>query len=101
MTSPHPGNQAPDSPEDAGDPTIVAAGSVTVRYWAGARAAAGVRVGGADSVGSVLAAAVAAHPDLAPIVPLCSVLVDGLRVDATFVLVAGAQLDVLPPFAGG
>ena len=140
MTSPHPGNQAPDSPEDAGDPSIAAAGSVTVRYWAGARAAAGVReemlpigsrlgtatggatdpvsaadsvgsgvgtatsgdsVGGADSVGSVLAAAVAAHPDLAPIVPLCSVLVDGLRVDATFVLVAGAQLDVLPPFAGG
>lgn len=121
MTSPHPGNQAPDSPEDAGDPSIAAAGSVTVRYWAGARAAAGVReemlpigsrlgtatgratdsVGAADSVGAVLAAAVAAHPDLAPIVPLCSVLVDGLRVDATFVLVAGAQLDVLPPFAGG
>jgi len=41
------------------------------------------------------------HPALAEILPRCSVLVDGARVDDDWPLGADAVVDVLPPFAGG
>jgi molybdopterin converting factor small subunit len=41
------------------------------------------------------------HPALAEILPRCSVLVDGARVDGSWPLTGDAVVDVLPPFAGG
>lgn len=41
------------------------------------------------------------HPALAGILPRCSVLVDGSRVDESSPLSSDAVVDVLPPFAGG
>lgn len=41
------------------------------------------------------------HPALAEILPRCSVLVDGARVDDSWPLTGDAVVDVLPPFAGG
>ncbi len=78
---------------------------VTVRYFAGARAAAGVdedRVEAA-TVGEALAAAAAAHPgDLARIVGISSFLLDGAAVtNREAALGPDARIDVLPPFAGG
>lgn len=76
---------------------------VTVRYWAGARAASGVeqeRVEAVD-VGQLRQRTVAAHPPLAEVMPRCSVLVDGRRSDDDVLLRTGAEVEVLPPFAGG
>jgi sulfur-carrier protein len=87
--------------------------AVRVRYFAGARAAAGVaeetvRVlrpghGGQVSAGDVIDAVLALHPgQLARVVASCSFLLDGVAVRDRAVGVAdGAELDVLPPFAGG
>lgn len=79
------------------------ADGVTVRYWAGARAAAGVaqeqRPPG--SVADVLAAAAADHPDLVPVLAVASTLLDGLSVGPDARAEAGSLLEVLPPFAGG
>jgi molybdopterin converting factor small subunit len=85
--------------------------AVTVRYFAGARAAAGVpeetvrvaRAGGPTTVADVIAAALTLHPDrLAHVVPSCSFLLDGVAVrDHGRAVDDGAFLDVLPPFAGG
>lgn len=85
--------------------------AVTVRYFAAARAAAGVSeetvrlarpVGGA-TVADVLDAALTLHPDrLAQVMPSCSFLLDGIAVrDRTRTVEDGSLLDVLPPFAGG
>lgn len=85
---------------------------VLVRYFAGARAAAGTgeeRVlvprptGGEVTAEAVITAALALHDEqLARVVPACSFLLDGVAVRDRGVLVAdGAELDVLPPFAGG
>lgn len=77
---------------------------VTLRYWAGARAAAGVseetlEVG--PLVGDVLDGAVAAHPALREVVAVCSVLVDGRSVGRDVEVAEGTVVEVLPPFAGG
>jgi molybdopterin synthase sulfur carrier subunit len=90
---------------------IEATAAVTVRYFAGARAAAGVaeetlRVAipaSAVTVADVIDAAVTLHPGrLAEVVPSCSFLLDGVAVrDRTRTVHDGAVLDVLPPFAGG
>ena len=77
---------------------------VTLRYWAGARAAAGVaeetlEVG--PTVGDVLDAAVAAHPDLRDVVAVCSVLLEGRAVRRETPVGDDQVLEVLPPFAGG
>lgn len=80
--------------------------TLTVRYWAGARAAAGVpadtvAVTESTLVSSVIADLAALRPALVPVLPACSLLLDGLRVEPD-ALVAGAEtLEVLPPFAGG
>lgn len=79
---------------------------VLVRYWAGARHAAGVEsdvVAGA-TVGEVLDAVLDRRPALEPVLAVASVLVDGLAGPASErsrEVPEGALVEVLPPFAGG
>lgn len=78
---------------------------VTVRYWAGARAAAGRAEESVEvtDVGQLLAA-VRGIPALDRVLPMCSLLVDGTAVrrdEVAHLLPSGAVVDVLPPFAGG
>ena len=80
---------------------------LTVRYFAGARAAAGVdsdsmQPPATATTGWLRAHLSAARPALATVLPACSLLVDGLAAtdDETVVARAGT-VDVLPPFAGG
>jgi len=78
---------------------------VTVRYWAGARAAAGREEEAveADTVGELLTA-LSARPSLGRVLGAASLLVDGEAVrrdDSEHELVTGSVVDVLPPFAGG
>ena len=81
-----------------------------VRYWAAARAAAGVHAERvpAGSLAQVLDAARSGHaatPRFAEVLAVCSVLVDehpvGGRDHATVDVPAGSIVDLLPPFAGG
>ena len=76
---------------------------VTVRYWAAARAAAGVAsdvVSGA-TVDEVVSVAVALHPALRPVAAVATFLVDGSAAPRSRPVQAGATVEVLPPFAGG
>lgn len=78
---------------------------VTVRYWAGARAAAGCREEQveAGTVGDLLSA-IGTRPALAKVLSASSLLVDGAAVrrdDSEHALADGVVVDVLPPFAGG
>ena len=78
--------------------------TVTVRYWAGARAAAGTAEESYDgaTLGAVLDQAVAAHgAGLARVLSVASFLVDGVRTSRETALTDGATVEVLPPFAGG
>lgn len=78
--------------------------TVLVRYWAGARAAAGVdeeRVAGVTTVGELVARLSASHPALGPVLPVCSVLVGGRAGAGDDPVPPGAVVEVLPPFAGG
>lgn len=75
---------------------------VTVRYWAGARRAAGL-----DSE-QILAATVAelraqlaARPALCDVMTASAILVDSVAGRDDAPLHEGAVIDVLPPFAGG
>ncbi len=84
---------------------------VLVRYWAAAKAAAGLpdeRYAAPTDLGDLLDAIRARHGSdsrLADVLRRCSYLVDEVspgRRDATEVAVLpGATVDVLPPFAGG
>ncbi|MFZ4208498.1 MoaD/ThiS family protein [Streptomyces griseoincarnatus] len=81
---------------------------VTVRYWAAAKAAAGVAEEPyeADTLADALAAVRARHPgELARVLLRCSFLVDGdpvgKRAHETVRLADGGTVEVLPPFAGG
>ena len=78
---------------------------VTVRYFAGARAAAGVPAEEvpAGTLTDLLAALDSEHgPELSKVLGACSFLVDGVAAhDRTAILAPGATVDVLPPFAGG
>lgn len=86
---------------------------VTVRYWASARAAAGVTedripAAGPLSVTEIRDAALALHPDsgrLPDVLKVCSVLIDeqplGRREPADVLVEPGATVEFLPPFAGG
>lgn len=87
-------------------------GVVTVRYYASARAAAGVAreelsVGGPITLADVVRRAAALHPDsrLPQVLKVCSVLVGERPVSSTDpadVLVSpGEIVEFLPPFAGG
>jgi len=79
--------------------------SVTVRYFAGARAASGVdtETRTAGSLDELVGQIVAAHgPKLERVLTACSFLVDGTSTrDRALQLAPGAVVDVLPPFAGG
>ncbi len=76
---------------------------VTVRYWAGARAAAGRadEQVAAASTDELVAVITARTPALAAVVPVSSLLVDGLVVRDDRPLADGQVVEVLPPFAGG
>jgi molybdopterin synthase sulfur carrier subunit len=88
-------------------------GSVTVRYWAAARAAAGVDsdevpVAAGATVGDVLGAVQRLHADrprLRDVVAVCSVLVEdrplGTRDPDAVPISPGQTVELLPPFAGG
>ncbi|MBB3677488.1 MoaD/ThiS family protein [Modestobacter versicolor] len=79
--------------------------TVTVRYFAGARAAVGVdtETREAGSLEELVGQLVDAHGDrLERVLTACSFLVDGTTTrDRALVLAPGAVVDVLPPFAGG
>lgn len=80
------------------------AASVTVRYWAGARAAAGVEsdvVRGCRTVADAVATVDALHPGLAPVTAVSTLLLDGRATHRDHDLPDGSVLEVLPPFAGG
>lgn len=81
------------------------AGVVTVRFFAAARAAAGV---GETTVAAATLTELTSTlvdkygPGLARVLPACTVLVDGLADHGELsTLTDGATVDVLPPFAGG
>ena len=79
--------------------------TVTVRYFAGARAAAGLdtEIREASSLDELVGQIVAAHGEkLERVLTACSFLVDGTSTrDRTHALSPGSVVDVLPPFAGG
>jgi sulfur-carrier protein len=82
--------------------------TVVVRYFAAARAAAGVeaekiQVASAATVADLLDAVRAEHgPELTRVLARCSYLLDEVAVRDQGAPIAGAtSLDVLPPFAGG
>ena len=78
---------------------------VTVRYFAGARAASGVDTESreADTLDQLVGQLVDEHGEkLERVLTACSFLVDGTSTrDRALVLSPGAVVDVLPPFAGG
>jgi molybdopterin synthase sulfur carrier subunit len=90
--------------------TIPRMETVTVRYWAAARAAAGTpeeQLRG-STLAEVLAAAQAARPSserFGAVLAVCSFLVGdvpvGRRDPADVPIAAGDVVEVLPPFAGG
>ena len=75
---------------------------ITVRYWAGAQRAAGraEELLSADTIAE-LRELLSDRPDLAKVCAVAAFLVDGQRAGETTRLHEGAQVDVLPPFAGG
>ncbi|MDO5629943.1 MAG: MoaD/ThiS family protein [Mobilicoccus sp.] len=77
--------------------------SVTLRYWAAAQAASGVEAEEVEAgrVADILAAATTRHPDLARVVPVASVLLDGSPARGEAEVADGATVEILPPFAGG
>ena len=81
---------------------------VTVRYFAGARAAAGVpseelELTAGATVADVLDLVIKRHGEqLSKVLAACSFLLDSVVVrDRTAPVPPDAELDVLPPFAGG
>ncbi|MCZ2858940.1 MoaD/ThiS family protein [Blastococcus sp. VKM Ac-2987] len=79
--------------------------TVTVRYFAGARAAAGVETEAreAGSLDELVGQIVADHGErLERVLTACSFLIDGTQTrDRAAALAPGSVVDVLPPFAGG
>jgi molybdopterin synthase sulfur carrier subunit len=79
--------------------------SVTVRYFAGARAAVGLdtETRDAGTLAELVGQIVDAHGErLERVLTACSFLVDGTTTrDRALVLAPDAVVDVLPPFAGG
>ena len=78
---------------------------MTVRYFAGARAAAGVETETRDAgtLQELVGQIVESHGErLERVLTACSFLVDGTQTrDRATALSPGAVVDVLPPFAGG
>lgn len=100
---------------DATDPQRSRETAITVRYWAGARAAAGtaedvieVDARGAElTLADVVARVLERHPGehMARTVGVCSVLLGDQPVrsqdPAAVVVPPGSVVELLPPFAGG
>ena len=85
-------------------PDVGGAETVTVRYWAGARAAAGVEqdvLAGVATVEDLLSRLLAVRPGLASVLPVCAVLGGGRAGTGDDPVPAGSVVEVLPPFAGG
>jgi molybdopterin converting factor small subunit len=87
---------------------VTTAATVRVRYFAGARAAAGVseetvRLAADARVRDLVDELVGRHGDaLSRVLTACSFLLDGVAVrDTSIPLPDGSGIDVLPPFAGG
>ena len=77
---------------------------IEVRYFAAARAAAGVSIQRVEpaSLKQILAAITADNIQLAHVIEQCSFLVDSVAVnDLNMPIHAGSFIDVLPRFAGG
>jgi molybdopterin synthase sulfur carrier subunit len=93
--------------------SVSSVGTVTVRYWAAARAAAGVErdavpVSAGATLADVLDAVRRLHPGstrLFDVIGVCSVLVGdrpvGTRAPGDVPLTDGDTVELLPPFAGG
>jgi len=86
--------------------------SVMVRYWAGARAAAGTaqdvfNVEEPTTLADVVRRVLDAHPgpQMAKVVGVCSVLIGdqpvGTRAPEDVAITPGSVVELLPPFAGG
>lgn len=79
--------------------------SAQVRLFAGAAEAVGTAsasVTAPDVAGVLAELAQLGGPGTAQVLARCAVMVDGVRVaDPATAVRAGAQVDVLPPFAGG
>jgi len=91
----------------APDPNV---GAVTVRYWAAARAAAGIETEQVETgnLAEVLNEIGRRHRDrdrFARVIDSCSILVGetpvGAREPSDVVLRVGDTIEFLPPFAGG
>jgi sulfur-carrier protein len=80
---------------------------VTVRYFAAARAAAGIDdeiigIAPGTTVASLVHDLGKRDPELAKVLSRCSYLCDGIAVRDSGMTLGDAQtVDVLPPFAGG
>lgn len=78
---------------------------VQVNLFAAARHAAGKQQVSveAETLEDLRAALIAHSPELATIVPQCSLLIDGLSYGRgeNAPIPEGARVDVLPPFSGG
>lgn len=80
---------------------------MTVRYFAAARAAAGIDdeiigIAPGTTVASLLLDLGKRNPELAKVLSRCSYLCDGIAVRDLEIKLRDAQtVDVLPPFAGG
>ena len=78
---------------------------VTVRYYAGARAAAGAAQEQADAgdLGTLLGVLEDRHGEqLGRVLAASSLLIDGIATkDHSVALADGVTVEVLPPFAGG
>lgn len=90
--------------------TVSNVGTVTVRYWAAARAAAGIETEQveAGNLAEVLNEIDRRHRDrdrFARVIGMCSILVGetpvGAREPSDVNLSAGDMIEFLPPFAGG
>ncbi|MGA8047041.1 MAG: MoaD/ThiS family protein [Dermatophilaceae bacterium] len=77
-----------------------------VRYWAGARAAAGVAqeyvpVADGATVADVVARVEEARPGMRAVLEVASLLLDGRAAGRDEPVGEAEALEVLPPFAGG
>lgn len=110
--APAPAAGAAVAPATAEPPATPESASIHVRYFAGARAAAGIAEetvsvtaapGRPVTAADVIEAVLTVHGQrLADVVPSCSFLLNGVAVrDRNVPVPAGAEFDVLPPFAGG
>ncbi|WP_093169221.1 MoaD/ThiS family protein [Sinosporangium album] len=81
--------------------------TVTIRYWAAAKSAAGVaeETRKAATLDELLSAISAGRDELARVVKLSSFVIDGapvgVRDRGAVRLSEGAVVEVLPPYAGG